>query len=110
MAYDIDLEDRIDRLASRVGNPVKKKMFGGVGYLLNGNLCFGIHKHDLILRASPETCDKLLENDEIQPFDITGKPMKGWLLVSLDAIETEGQLLKMLRIGGNFAKTLPVKR
>ncbi len=54
MAYNIDLEDRIDRLASRVGGPEKKKMFGGIGYMLNGNLCFGIHKDALILRTLPE--------------------------------------------------------
>lgn len=109
MAYNIDLEDRIDRLASRVGDPEKKRMFGGVGYMLNGNLCFGIHKDELILRTSPEKCEELLKNDEIQPFAITGKPMKGWLLVSLDAMETNDQLLAMLRIGADFAKSLPKK-
>lgn len=109
MAYNIDLEDRIDKLVPRLGEIAKKRMFGGIGYLLNGNLCFGIHKDDLIIRASKEESEKLVNNDDIRPFDITGKPMKGWLLVSPDAVETSEQLLEMLRIGAHFAKTLPAK-
>jgi TfoX/Sxy family transcriptional regulator of competence genes len=53
MGYNIDLEDRTDRLKDRLGEIDKKKMFGGIGYLLNGNMCFGIHKESLILRTSP---------------------------------------------------------
>ncbi|MGA9048482.1 MAG: TfoX/Sxy family protein [Dehalococcoidia bacterium] len=109
MAYNLDLEDRIDRLIDRLGQVDKKKMFGGIGYLMHGNMCFGIHKESLIVRTSPEKAKELLKNEYISPFDITGKPMKGWLLVSPDAVETDDQLLDMLRIGVSFAKTLPKK-
>lgn len=109
MSYNVDLEERIDRVISRLGNLDKKRMFGGIGYILNGNLCFGIHKDDLILRTSKEQSEKMMNDDDIRPFDITGKPMKGWLLISPDAVETDEQLLKMLRIGADFAKTLPKK-
>jgi TfoX/Sxy family transcriptional regulator of competence genes len=109
MAYNIDLEDRIDRLKDRLGEIAKKKMFGGIGYLMNGNMCFGIHKESLVMRTSVEKAVELLKNEYFAPFDITGRPMKGWLLVSPDAVETEDQLLEMLRLGISFVKTLPKK-
>ncbi|MBI2858822.1 MAG: TfoX/Sxy family protein [Chloroflexi bacterium] len=109
MAYNLDLEDRIDRLTGRLGEIAKKKMFGGIGYLMHGNMCFGIHKESLMLRTSAEKAEKLLKSEYVTPFDITGKPMKGWLLVSPDAVETDDQLLKMLRLGIRFVQTLPKK-
>ena len=84
-------------------------MFGGVGYLINGNMCFGIHKEFLIVRTSLEKADDLLKSEYITPFDITGKPMKGWLKVPSDFVEAEDQLFNMLKLGVNFAKTLPIK-
>lgn len=109
MGYNRDLEDKIDSLIDRVGEIAKKKMFGGVGYLLNGNMCFGIHKESLVLRTSPEKAEEFMKSEYITPFDITGKPMKGWVLVSPDILETDEQLLDMLRLGVHFAETLPKK-
>ena len=109
MAYNLDLEDRIDRLLSRLGDITKKKMFGGVGYLMNGNLCFGIHKESLILRTGIKKAEELMKSEYITPFDITGKPMKGWVLVSPDVFDTDDQLLDMLRLGIDFVKTLHYK-
>jgi TfoX/Sxy family transcriptional regulator of competence genes len=109
MAYNIDLEHRIDKMIGRLGDITKRKMFGGIGYLLNGNMCFGIHQEYLILRTSLEQAAELLKSEDTTPFDITGRPMKGWLMVSPDAVETEDQLLEMLQIGASFARTLPGK-
>ena len=109
MGYNQDLEDKIDRLTDRLGAIAKKKMFGGVGYLINGNMCFGIHKESLVLRTSPEKAEELMRSEYVTPFDITGKPMKGWVLVSPDVLETDDQLLDMLRLGVSFAETLPKK-
>jgi len=107
MPYNLDLEDRIDRLAPRLGDVAKKKMFGGVGYMFRGNMCFGIHKESLMLRVSPEQGEKLLKNEYFSPFEaMTRNPMKGWLLVSPDAVETDDQLLDMLKLGLDFAATL----
>ena len=86
MVYDLDLEDRIDYLTGRLGEITKKKMFGGIGYLINGNMCFGIHKEFLIVRTSLKKADDLLKSEYVTPFDITGKPMKGWLKVSPDFV------------------------
>ncbi len=109
MTYNLDLEERIDSLAGRLNEITKKKMFGGIGYLINGNMCFGIHKESLLVRTSPEKAETLLKRKYVTPFNITGKPMKGWLLVSPEAIETDEQLLDMLRVGFSFVETLPKK-
>jgi TfoX/Sxy family transcriptional regulator of competence genes len=110
MAYNRDLEDRIDTLLDRIGDIDKKKMFGGVGYLLNGNMCFGILNESLIIRTTPERAEELMRSEYFTPFDVTGRPMKGWVLVSPDAVETEDELLDMLRLGARFAEALPSKR
>ena len=109
MGYNQDLEDRIDSLKERLGLIAKKKMFGGIGYLINGNLCFGIHRESLVLRVSPEKAEQLMKSEYVAPFDITGRPMKGWLLISPDVLETEDQLLDMLTLGVSFTETLPKK-
>jgi len=67
MGYNLDLEDRIDHVADRLGHIVKKKMFGGIGYLINGNMCFGIHKESLVLRISPEKAKRLMESEYVTP-------------------------------------------
>jgi TfoX/Sxy family transcriptional regulator of competence genes len=109
MTYNLDLEDRIDRLKDRLGDIAKKKMFGGIGYLMRGNMCFGIHQESLVIRTFAEKAQELLKSEYFSPFDITGRPMKGWLLVSPDAMETEEQLLDMLKLGVSFVETLPGK-
>jgi TfoX/Sxy family transcriptional regulator of competence genes len=109
MPYNVELEDRIDRLVLRLGDLDKKKMFGGVGYMLDGNMCFGIHKESLVLRVSPEQAGRLMQDDSFTVFDITGRPMKGWLLAAPDAVETDEQLLELLTLGADFAKTLKKK-
>ena len=109
MPYNLDLEYRIEQLTSRLGDISKKKMFGGVGYLINGNMCFGIHKEYLIIRTSIEKANDLLKVEEVKPFDITGKPMKGWIMVSPDYVETEEKLLELLEQGITFVKSIPPK-
>jgi len=109
MPYNTDLEYRIDGLTRRFGEITKKKMFGGMGYLINGNMCFGIYKEYLIIRTTPEKAQQLLKVEEVIPFDITGKPMKGWVMVSPDYVETDDKLITMLKLGVGFAEKLPKK-
>jgi hypothetical protein len=109
MPYNQELEFRIEKLLSRFGDISKKKMFGGICYLLNGNMCFGIYKEYLIIRTSEEKAKELLKSEDIKVFDITGRPMKGWVMVSLDHVETDAQLETMLKISSDFVKNLPKK-
>ena len=109
MPYNLELEYRIDQLTGGFCEITKKKMFGGVGYLINGNMCFGIYKEYLIIRTSKEKANDLLKLEDVNPFNITGKTMKGWVMVSPDYVETEDKLLEMMTLGFSFAETLPSK-
>jgi len=108
MAYNLEVAKRIaDQLK---GLPVvEKKMFGGVGYLIHGNMACGVHKNDLIVRVDPEKHSKLLKKPHTKVFDITGKPMKGWLLVKPAGLKTNKQLSDWVSEGISFALTLPAK-
>ena len=82
MPYNLDLEQRLDTLSPQLGKLYKKKMFGGIGYLLHGNMAFGIHKQFLVVRTSPEQAEELLKKDSVSLFDMTGRTMPGWVTVS----------------------------
>lgn len=108
MAYDLKLAERIR--SELTGLPfVEKKMFGGVGFLLNGNMACGVNKDNLIVRVDPEKQAALLEKPHAKPFDLTGKPMKGWLVVEAAGVKTDKQLEKWVREGTEFALSLPSK-
>jgi TfoX/Sxy family transcriptional regulator of competence genes len=108
MAYNQELAERVRSQLN--GIPfVEKKMFGGVGFLIGGNMACGVHKEDLIVRVDPEKHSALLKKSHAKPFDLTGRPMKGWLLVEADGCKTEKQLGAWVREGVAFASTLPPK-
>ena len=108
MAYNLKLAERIrDQLE---GMPyVEKKMFGGVGYLLHGNMACGVIQDDLIVRIDPQEQPALLKKPHVKLFDMTGRPMKGWLVVEPDGIKTAKQLGTWVKLGVEFAMTLPAK-
>jgi len=87
MAYDEKLARRMrDELK---GIPfVEKKMFGGVGFLLHGNMACGVYKENMIVRVDPAKHVSLLKKPGARPFDITGRPMKGWVMVEPDGLDT----------------------
>lgn len=108
MAYNLKLAERIRSQLDDIPF-VEKKMFGGVGFLLGGNLACGVNKSDLIVRIDPEKEATLLKKPYAKPFDLTGKPMKGWLLVEADGVKTDKQLSAWVKEGVEFASTLPAK-
>lgn len=108
MAYDSKLAERIR--SELDGIPfVEKKMFGGVGFLLNENLACGVNKNNLIVRVGPEKHSALLKKPHAKPFDMTGRPMKGWLVVEADGYKTDKQLSAWVKEGVEFALTLQTK-
>ena len=108
MAYNLKLAERIR--AELQGLPiVEKKMFVGVGFILNGNMACGILGNDLLVRVPPDKHLKLLARPHTKPFAMTGKPMKGWLVVETDGCKTAKQLSKWVKEGIEFALTLPPK-
>jgi TfoX/Sxy family transcriptional regulator of competence genes len=109
MAFNEQLNERINLILGGKENITCKKMFGGIGYLLNGNMVCGVYKDDLILRMSPEDADKSLSQNHVTPFDITGRAMKGWIMVEPDGIPREDKLTNWINISLSYVKKLPPK-
>ena len=109
MPYNTILEDKIEDIVHSWDGLEKKKMFGGICYLINGNMCFGVWKDCLIVRMAPELAAEKLNNDHVREFDITGKPMKGWIMVEKGSWTKRDQLAIWLDIGRSFALSLPKK-
>jgi TfoX/Sxy family transcriptional regulator of competence genes len=108
MAYDLKLAERIRSQMDGISF-IEKKMFGGVGFLLNGNMACGVNKDNLIVRIDPNKQDALLKKPHAKPFDLTGKPMKGWLVIEADGVKTDKQLSAWVKEGIEFASALPPK-
>ncbi len=109
MAFDEALAERIrQRLARRKGVE-EKKMFSGVGFLLNGHLLVGVWKESLIVRLGPEDSDEALKEPHVSEFNITGRSMKGWVLVAPEGVEDDDQLSGWIQRAVKFVGTLPTK-
>jgi TfoX/Sxy family transcriptional regulator of competence genes len=109
MPYNEGIEARIQRIVSGWKNTAAKKMFGGVCHLINGNMFSGVYKDFLILRLGEEGSKGALELPFFKPFDITGRPMKGWVMVEEKGFQTDEDLEAWLMKAKAFAETLPSK-
>ncbi|TMH83554.1 MAG: TfoX/Sxy family protein [Betaproteobacteria bacterium] len=110
MPYDEKLGGRVRKaLAGRKGI-AEKKMFGGVAFLLNGNVCCGVHADEMIVRLNPEETDQALAKPHTRIFDMTGRPMKGWILVKSAGVASEDALAKWVSMGVSYAASLPAKK
>jgi hypothetical protein len=109
MAFSAALAARIRDALARKRGVEEKKMFGGVGYLLNGNLLVGVWKDSLIARLSPDEGEEALREPHVREFDITGRPMKGWVLVGPEGVEDDAQLTDWIGRATRFVRTLPAK-
>jgi TfoX/Sxy family transcriptional regulator of competence genes len=110
MAFDSNLAERIRKQLAQQKGLTEKKMFGGIGFLLNGNMCCGVLGAEVIIRLDPEQTDKALTNKHTRIFDFSGRPMKGWIFVGTQAVETESDLKHWLQIGLKYVKSLPTKK
>lgn len=109
MAYDEVLAERVSSVLGAVPGLEAKKMFGGVGYMISGNMAVGVHKDKLIVRVGHEGFEEKMSMPHTVPFDITGKAMKGWLMVEPAGVATDDDLNYWIDQGVNFAKSLPPK-
>ena len=109
MAFDEALAERIRQALARKRGIEEKKMFGGVGYLLNGNLLVGVWKDSLIVRLGPEKGDDALKQPHVSEFNITGRSMKGWVLVAPEGVEDAGQVKAWIQRAVKFVGKLPKK-
>jgi TfoX/Sxy family transcriptional regulator of competence genes len=110
MAYDEELAGRVRGLLPKRKAIAEKKMFGGVAFLLNGNMCVGLRGEELIVRLNPEETDQALAKPHTRIFDMTGRPMKGWILVKSAGVASEDALAKWVSVGVSYAASLPAKK
>ena len=109
MPYDESLANRVRALLSRRSGLAEKKMFGGVGFLLGGNMCCAVWKQFLILRLGPHAHEHALSQPGVREFDITGRAMKGWVMVEPEETEKDQSLKDWVRQAALFAASLPAK-
>ena len=109
MAYDAELADRI-RLLTAKDKPVEKQMFGGLAFLIDGNMSVAASgQGGLMVRVAPEETDALLREPGAEPFEMRGRSMQGWLRVQGDALDDDDVLAAWVRRGIAYAKSLPAK-
>lgn len=109
MAFDERLAERIRvAMGARMGM-TEKKMFGGIAFLLKGNLCCGVLGDEMIARIPPERMESALAEPHTRIFDMTGRPMKGWILVAPAGLSSKRQLARWIRVAVEFATSLPPK-
>ena len=109
MSEDEALAGRIRPLLSRRKGFSERNMFGGVCFMINGNMCAGTWKGSLIVRLDRKKHDETLAEPHTKPANITGRIMRGWALVEPAGIETESGLIVWLDRAAEFAGSLPAK-
>ena len=109
MAFDEALAKRIRKEMEGQVGLTEKKMFGGLAFLINGNMSVGIHGNELIVRIASDKTDAALKQPGARIFDISGRPMKGWLLIGGEGLKDQKSFKKWVRTGVQYAATLPKK-
>jgi hypothetical protein len=110
MAYDEALADRIREVVRTEPGVAEKRMFGGLAYLINGNMSVSASSQGgLLVRVDPAETDALLAEEHAQPFEMRGRVMQGWLRVDPEGLQTEHQLERWVALGVAYARSLPKK-
>ena len=110
MAYDEELADRIRSLVAGEAGVTEQKMFGGLAFLLNGNMAVAASgQGGLLVRVPPDETDKLLDRAHVSPMVMAGREARGWLRVDSDGVKTKRQLQSWVTRGLNHVHSLPPK-
>jgi TfoX/Sxy family transcriptional regulator of competence genes len=111
MAYDEDLANRIRELIGADPDVTEKRMFGGLAFLIGGNMSVSASgRGGLLLRCDPQETDALLGKPDAAPFEMRGRTMDGWLRVAPEGLRTKAQLERWVKRGVTYARSLPAKR
>jgi TfoX/Sxy family transcriptional regulator of competence genes len=109
MAYSEDLARRIRSTLEDQPGLREKKMFGGLAFLLNGNMCCGIVRDEMMARVGPEQYQAALAMPHARPMDFNGRPMTGMVFVGPEGVATDDTLAEWVQMGVRFAGALPPK-
>ena len=111
MPYDEKLADRIRELIGSEPDLTEKKMFGGLAFLIGGNMAVGASgQGGILVRADPEQSDRLVATTKARLMEMRGRQMQGWLRVDPEDLRTKRQLAKWVELGRAYARSLPAKR
>jgi hypothetical protein len=109
VAFDEELARRVRLALSGQDGIVEKKMFGGLAFMLHGNMSVGVDKDRLMVRVGPDRYEEALTRPHARPMDFTGRPMKGFVYVPPEGLQTDTALQEWVQMGVDFALTLPRK-
>ena len=110
MAYDERLADRIRELLLGDADVTEQKMFGGLAFLVNGNMAVAASgQGGVMVRVDPTESDRLVNTTKARLMELRGRPMDGWLRVDADDVRTKRQLAKWVNLGTTYARSLPPK-
>ena len=109
MAYDEDLALRLRIALQDEADVVEKKMFGGIAFMVHGNMCCGVTVNDLMVRVGAEQYGDALSLPHARPMDFTGRPMRGFVYVDKGGLDTDENLKEWVNRGMKFVSTLPPK-
>ena len=109
MPFDDKLANRVRKILGKIDGLSEKKMFGGLCFLVNGNMALGLVNEDLMIRVKPDDSEKLLSLPHVRKMDFTGKPLKGFLYIGAKATDSDKALKKWVLKGVEFALSLPAK-
>lgn len=110
MAFSEELAERVRQALVRKKGVEEKTMFGGIGFLLNGNLLVGVRKDSLLVRLDPEQGNEALQEAHVSEFKIGGRgTMKGWVVVGLEGVKSDDQLSGWIQRAVKFVGKLPRK-
>jgi hypothetical protein len=110
VAYDEDLANRIRELLAAENGVVEKKMFGGLAFLIGGNMAVAASgQGGLMVRCDPEQTDRLVSKPHARRFEMRGREMDGWLRVDAEGVGTKRRLEPWVKVGADYARSLPPK-
>lgn len=109
MAYDEGLAERLRDAMEGTPGASERKMFGGLCFLIQGNMCLGVVKDELMVRVGPDAYAECLELPHAREMDFTGRAMKGMVYVATEGFEDDGDLERWVARGVAFAGSLPAK-
>jgi TfoX/Sxy family transcriptional regulator of competence genes len=109
MAFDQGLAQRVRERLAGTGGVTERQMFGGLSFLVDGNMCVGVIGEELIARVGPGGTEAALARPGSRLFDFSGRPMKGWITVSPTALEADDALAAWIDDTLGFVRTLPPK-
>ena len=109
MAYDEGLAQRLREALADAEGLTQRRMFGGIAFMLGGNMAVGVTGDELLVRTGTERYDEALAHPHARVFDMTGRPMRGWVVVAPDGLADDAALTDWVQMGAEFARSLPTK-